>query len=239
MSNESIVEAHGLVKVYRRGDHEIRPLDGLDMEVTNGEFLSLVGPSGSGKSTLLHMIGGLDKADEGTCRVGDSELSSMSERELSIFRAANVGFIFQTFNLVPILTAYENVELPLRLLSLSASRRREQVNAVLDIVGLSDRASHLPSQLSGGQEQRVAVARALVTDPRIVIADEPTGDLDEDSSEQVSGILRTLSSAHGKTIIMVTHDADMAARADRTLYFNRGRLSESRPESHRSQEGDR
>jgi putative ABC transport system ATP-binding protein len=163
----------------------------------------------------------------------------MSERELSIFRAANVGFIFQTFNLVPILTAYENVELPLRLLSLSATRRREQVSAVLEIVGLSDRASHLPSQLSGGQEQRVAVARALVTDPRIIIADEPTGDLDEDSSEQVAEILRTLSSVHGKTIIMVTHDADMAARSDRTLYFNRGRLSAKRQESRGAEESDR
>jgi putative ABC transport system ATP-binding protein len=163
----------------------------------------------------------------------------MSERELSIFRAANVGFIFQTFNLVPILTAYENVELPLRLLSLSASRRREQVSAVLEIVGLLDRASHLPSQLSGGQEQRVAVARALVTDPRIVIADEPTGDLDEDSSGQVAEILSTLSSAHGKTIIMVTHDADIAAQSDRTLYFHRGRLSDRKPDSHRAKESDR
>ena len=154
----------------------------------------------------------------------------MSERQLSAFRATNVGFVFQSFNLVPVLTAYENIELPLRLLSLSASRRREQVKAVLDIVGLSDRADHLPSQLSGGQEQRVAVARALVTDPGIVIADEPTGDLDEESSDQVAEILRTLSTDHEKTVIMVTHDNYVASRADRILYFDKGILSTSRPQ---------
>jgi len=188
-----------------------------------------MGPSGSGKSTLLHVVGGLDKPDEGTCRIGDADITTMSESKLCAFRAAHVGFIFQVFNLVPVLTAKENVALPLRLLSLSGSRRKEQVAAALELVDLSDRADHLPTQLSGGQEQRVAIARALVSDPDVIIADEPTGDLDEESGDQIMEILETLSRDHGKTIVMVTHDAFKAKRADRILYFDKGRLSATDP----------
>jgi putative ABC transport system ATP-binding protein len=188
-----------------------------------------MGPSGSGKSTLLHILGGLDKPDDGTCRVGDVEVSTMGERQLSAFRAAHVGFVFQVYNLVPVLTARENVELPLRLLAVSAARRREQVQAALDVVGVADRADHLPSQLSGGEEQRVAIARALVTDPAIIIADEPTGDLDEESGWQVVDILRRLSAEHGKTVVMVTHDPSAAELATRVRYLHKGRLVDTDP----------
>jgi putative ABC transport system ATP-binding protein len=224
MTAASIVEARGVVKVYHRGGAEIRVLDGLDLDVTEGEFLALMGPSGSGKSTLLHIIGGIDRADAGRCRVGGLEVTSMREAELCRFRASSVGFIFQVYNLVPVLTARENVALPLRLLALDRARRRRQVETALEIVGLSDRADHLPSQLSGGQEQRVAIARALATDPRIIIADEPTGDLDQESGDQVIEILRRLATDHGKTIVMVTHDLAKAERADRILHFSRGVL---------------
>jgi putative ABC transport system ATP-binding protein len=226
MSDAPIVEARGLIKTYRKGGSEIRPLDGLDLDVAEGELLAVMGPSGSGKSTLLHIIGGIDGADAGRCRVGDLEVTAMREAELCAFRASRVGFIFQVFNLVPVLTARENVELPLRLLALDGGRRRRQVQTALELVGLADRADHLPSQLSGGQEQRVAIARALVTDPDIIIADEPTGDLDQASGEQVVEILVSLSRDQGKTILMVTHDAAKARRADRILYFDKGRLSE-------------
>lgn len=224
-----IVEARGLVKVYRRGSAEIRVLNGLDLDVPEGEFLALMGPSGSGKSTLLHVIGGIDRADGGRCRVGDLEVTSMRESELCRFRASSVGFIFQVFNLVPVLTARENVALPLRLLALDRARRRRQVETALEIVGLSDRADHLPSQLSGGQEQRVAIARALATDPRIIIADEPTGDLDQESGDQIIEILRRLATDHGKTILMVSHDLAKAERADRILHFHRGVLVDHDP----------
>ena len=229
MKNKPVVEAEGLIKTYHKGDIEIRPPDGLDLAVNSGELLALMGPSGSGKSTLLHIVGGLDKPDAGRCSIGGVEISSLKERELCSFRASNVGFIFQTFNLLPVLTAKENVEIPLRLLSMSAVRRRAQVEAVLDIVGLKDRADHLPSQLSGGEEQRVAIARALVTDPQIILADEPTGDLDDETGSQIVSILRSLSSDHDKTIIMVTHDAEKAGVADRILYFTKGRLTGHNP----------
>ena len=238
MSERPIVEARGLVKGYRKGANEIPVLSGLDLDVPQGEFLALMGPSGSGKSTLLHIIGGIDKPDAGQCRVGDHEVTTMKERALCAFRAANVGFIFQVFNLVPVLTARENVALPLRLLSLDRARRRAQVEAALDVVGLSDRADHLPSQLSGGQEQRVAIARALVTDPTIIIADEPTGDLDQDSGDQIVEILRKLSSEHGKTILMVTHDLSKAERADRILYFHKGQLQDQDPRHQNVEGGD-
>jgi putative ABC transport system ATP-binding protein len=236
VSETAIVEALGLVKVYRKGDTEIRPLNGMDLSVRSGEFLALMGPSGSGKSTLLHVIGGLDKPDSGTCRVGDAVVSDMRERELSEFRASNVGFVFQVYNLVPVLTARENVELPLRLLSVAKERRRSQVDTALGVVGIVDRADHLPSELSGGEEQRVAIARALITDPKVIIADEPTGDLDEESSGQVIDILATLSRAHGKTVIMVTHDPVAAERADRILYLHKGRLLEHNPRERGSSE---
>lgn len=236
MNNQPIVEVHGLVKTYIKGETEIRALDGLDLKVASGELLALMGPSGSGKSTLLHIIGGIDKPDAGTCSVGDFDVSGMREGDLCAFRAANIGFIFQSYNLIPVLTAHENVELPLRLLPVSASRRRAQVETALEIVGLSDRADHLPGQLSGGQEQRVAVARALATDPQIILADEPTGDLDEESGDEIVEILRSLSSDYGKTIIMVTHDAAKAERADRILYFDHGRLSDKNPRKQRTKE---
>ena len=231
MNERLMVEARGLAKTYQKGTTEIRPLDGLDLEVRDGELLALMGPSGSGKSTLLHVVGGLDRPDSGSCRVGDVDVTALNEKELCAFRAANVGFIFQTFNLIPILTAAENVELPLRLLPVSAARRREQVQTALEIVGLGDRADHLPSQLSGGQEQRVGIARALATDPKIILADEPTGDLDEDTGDEVMDVLASLAWDYGKTIIMVTHDANKAERANRILYFSRGRLSEASPRS--------
>ncbi len=229
MADRPIVEARALVKTYRKGSTQIRPIDGLDLAVPEGELLALMGPSGSGKSTLLNLLGGLDRPDSGSCRVGDVEVSSMGESELCDFRAANVGFVFQAFNLVPVLTARENVELPLRLLAVSGQRRRKQVEAALRIVGLADRADHLPGELSGGEEQRVAIARAIATDPRIIIADEPTGDLDEDSGDLVLDVLGALTSDHEKTVIMVTHDPRMAERADRILYFDKGKLSTESP----------
>lgn len=229
MTEQTTVKARGLVKLYRKGSNEIRPLDGLDLDVRQGEFLAVMGPSGSGKSTLLHIIGGLDRPDAGTCRVGENNLGEMSEGRLCSFRASSVGFIFQVFNLVPVLTAAENVELPLRLLAVSRSRRKEQVQTALEIVGLGDRADHLPSQLSGGQEQRVAIARALVTDPEIIIADEPTGDLDQETGEGIVTILASLSADHGKTIIMVTHDPILAERGDRIVYLHQGKLVDSDP----------
>ncbi len=229
MSERPIVEARGLVKTYHKGEAEIRPLNGLDLDVEQGEFLALMGPSGSGKSTLLHIIGGLDKPDAGICRVGEVEVSAMGEKELCDFRAANVGFVFQVYNLVPVLTARDNIELPLRLLAVSKARRRSQVTTALGMVGIADRADHLPSELSGGEEQRVAIARALVTDPQIIIADEPTGDLDEESSGQVVDILAALSAEHHKTVIMVTHDPETAERANRIMYLHKGRLLDRNP----------
>jgi putative ABC transport system ATP-binding protein len=232
VSAEPIVQADDLVKSYRKGRTEIRPLDGLSLTVPEGECLALMGPSGSGKSTLLHILGGLDHADSGSCRVAGRLLDELSEKELCAFRAARIGFVFQTFNLVPVLTAAENIELPLRLLQLTAARRREQVAAALDIVGLADRGDHLPGELSGGEEQRIAIARAFATDPDLIIADEPTGDLDEATGDEIMEVLIALSAEHGKTVVVVTHDASKAARADRVLYFDRGRLSEIGP--HRS-----
>jgi putative ABC transport system ATP-binding protein len=239
MSDHNIVEARGLTKIYRRGAAEIRPLDGLDLDVSSGEFLAVMGPSGSGKSTLLHIIGGLDHPDQGTCRVGDREVTKMSESQLCAFRASSVGFIFQVFNLVPVLTAQENVELPLRLLAVSRARRKTQVATALRIVGLEDRADHLPGQLSGGQEQRVAIARALVTDPEIIIADEPTGDLDQETGGQIVSILASLAADHGKTVIMVTHDPVLARRGNRIIYLHQGRMVDHDPRQTLQPEGEK
>ena len=236
MSDRPIVEARGLVKTYRKGAEVLRPVNGIDLDVMPGEFLALMGPSGSGKSTLLHLIGGLDRPDQGRIRVGDAEVSAMDERALCAFRAAHVGFVFQVYNLVPVLTARENIELPLRLLAVSKARRRRQVDSALAVVNITDRANHLPSELSGGEEQRVAIARALVTDPQIIIADEPTGDLDEQSGRQVVDILATLSAEYRKTVIMVTHNPDAAERADRILYLHRGRLLDRNPREVRAEE---
>ena len=213
MSMESIVEVSNLHKFFRRGSEQIDVLNGLNLDVPEGEFLALMGPSGSGKTTLLNLIAGLDTPSRGTIRVGDEIISGMSEGKLAAWRTRHVGFVFQFYHLLPVLTAYENVELPLLLLPLSASQRRRQVTTALELVALSDRMRHRPGQLSGGQQQRVGIARAIVTDPTILVADEPTGDLDARSAEDILNLLVALQKSLHKTIIMVTHDPRAAARA--------------------------
>jgi len=220
----ALIECRGLTRAYRKGGTEIRPLEGLDLDVEEGTFLALMGPSGSGKTTLLNLIAGIDRPTAGTLRVDGTELSSLSRSKLAAWRAEYVGYIFQLYNLVPVLTAYENVELPLLLHKLSAKQRHEKVTLALDLVGLSDRHDHYPRQLSGGQEQRVAIARAIVADPRIIVADEPTGDLDAASAASVMRLLQRLHQELGRTLIMVTHDPKTAAYADRILHLEKGRL---------------
>jgi putative ABC transport system ATP-binding protein len=219
-----MIELHGVRKAYRRGGETLTVLDGLDLTMGEGGFFALMGPSGSGKSTLLHLVGGLDQADAGSVRVAGADLSSLAGSDLARWRAANVGFVFQGFNLIPVLTAQENVELPLTLAPLSAKRRREQARYALELVGLGDRMRHRPNQLSGGQEQRVAIARALATDPKVILADEPTGDLDRDSADQVLELLQRLQKELKKTVLMVTHDPAAAARAERVIRLDKGRL---------------
>jgi putative ABC transport system ATP-binding protein len=221
---ESIVEISNLHKYFRRGNEQIDVLNGLNLDVPEGEFLALMGPSGSGKTTLLNLIAGLDTPSRGTIRVGDQVISGMSEGKLAAWRTRHVGFVFQFYHLLPVLTAYENVELPLLLLPLSASQRRRQVMTALELVGLSDRIRHRPGQLSGGQQQRVGIARAIVTDPTILVADEPTGDLDARSAEDILNLLAALQKSLHKTIIMVTHDPRAAARAARVLHLDKGQL---------------
>src|SRR5579871_2356191 len=221
---EPIVEVHDLHKYFRRGSEQIDVLNGLNLEVAEGEYLALMGPSGSGKTTLLNLIAGLDSPSSGTIRVGDQIISGMSEGKLAAWRTRHVGFVFQFYHLLPVLTAYENVELPLLLLPLSASQRRQQVTTALDLVGLSDRLRHRPGQLSGGQQQRVGIARAIVTDPTLIVADEPTGDLDSRSANEILTILELLRAHLSKTIIMVTHDPRAAKRADRVLHLDKGQL---------------
>jgi len=203
---------------------EIAALDDVSLDIARGEFLSLMGPSGSGKSTLLHIIAGVDRPTSGQCLVGGVEVNSLNESELADWRNQNVGFVFQSFNLIPVLTAFENVELPLLLMNLSSAQRRELVNTALELVGLADRRKHLPKQMSGGQEQRVAIARAIATDPRLVVADEPTGNLDSASADTVLEILQTLSGQAGKTVIMVTHDPRAASHGSRTIHLEKGKL---------------
>src|SRR5687768_16227484 len=219
-----IVEARSLFKSFTRGTERIDVLMDLNLDVEAGEFLPLMGPSGSGKTTLLNLIAGLNSPTEGTIRVGGQEISAMSESELARWRTRNVGFVFQFYNLLPVLTAYENVELPLLLLPLSRDQRRRQVENAMGLVGLSDRMSHRPGQLSGGQCQRVGIARAIVTDPTIVVADEPTGALDAKSADDALNLLEVLRTQLGKTIIIVTHDPHAAARAQRILHLEKGRL---------------
>ncbi|MBI2192834.1 MAG: ABC transporter ATP-binding protein [Planctomycetes bacterium] len=221
---EPIVCARKLSKVFRQGDVEVAALQDIDLEIGQGEFLALMGPSGSGKSTLLHIIGGIDQQTSGGCRVLGTDLAALGESDLAEWRNRNVGFVFQTFNLIPVLTAYENVELPLLLMSLSARERKAHVELALSLVGLDDRMAHLPRQLSGGQEQRVAIARALVTDPALVIADEPTGNLDAHSAHDVMVLLQRLHGEAGKTVILVTHDPRAAAFGTRTVQLEKGRL---------------
>jgi len=221
-SQGPIVSIRDLSKVFRQGEINVTALNGINLDISPGEFLTLMGPSGSGKSTLLHIIAGIDRATGGQCIVQGRDISRLDESELADWRNQNVGFVFQTFNLIPVLTAFENVELPLLLTRLSSRERRRLVEAALEMVGLGDRMRHLPRQLSGGQEQRVAIARALVTDPALIVADEPTGNLDSHSAAEVMGILRTLSSEAGKTVVMVTHDPKAAAFGSRSIHLEKG-----------------
>jgi putative ABC transport system ATP-binding protein len=221
----SLISLRDVSKVYRRGEIEVAVLRGIDLDIAAGSFEALMGPSGSGKSTLLNLISGLDRPTAGVVRVGGTDLASLGEPELADWRSAHVGFVFQLYNLLPVLTAAENVELPLLLAPLDKGERREHVAAALEAVNLVDRADHRPPQLSGGEQQRVAIARAIVTDPDLIIADEPTGDLDRAAAEQVLDLLQRLHRALGKTIVMVTHDPVAAARADRVRHMEKGMLS--------------
>src|SRR5688500_18111611 len=217
----ALIECRNLTREYRKGENVIRPLDSLDLDVEAGTFLALMGPSGSGKTTLLNLIAGIDRPTEGSLKVDGIELSAMSRSKLAAWRSEYIGYIFQLYNLVPVLTAYENVELPLLLHPLSRKRRHEKVAMALDLVGLADRHDHYPRQLSGGQEQRVAIARAIVTDPKIIVADEPTGDLDAVAAASVMNLLRRLHTELNKTLIMVSHDPKTAAIEDRTLHLEK------------------
>lgn len=221
-----IVEAKSLSKDYTRGRTKIRVLNGVSIEILEGEFVALMGPSGSGKSTLLNLIGGLDTPSDGSLRVADEEIGRLGQGRLAKWRSHNVGFIFQLYNLIPVLSAWRNVELPLLLTRLGGMERRKRAELALDLVGLGERRDHFPNQLSGGQEQRVAIARAIVTDPRLLLADEPTGDLDRTTGDEILELLRRLNVEQGKTIVMVTHDAHAARKADRTLYLDSGRIVE-------------
>ncbi len=223
MSDSSIV-LDGVIKTYRKGGEELRVLDRLSLEMQSGSFYALMGPSGSGKTTLLNLVGGLDQPDSGTLHVAGLDISSLSNAELASFRADHIGFIFQGFNLLKPLTALENVELPLLLTPLSRKERREHARHALDLVGLADRAKHRPGQLSGGQEQRVAIARALAVDPTVILADEPTGDLDRDSADAVLDLMARLHEEFEKTVLMVTHDAVAAERAKKIINLDKGRL---------------
>jgi len=221
----ALVEIRNLTKIYHREAQEVLVFQDLDLDINEGEFLSLMGPSGSGKSSLLHLLAGLDRPTKGTVAVGGAQISAMSQRELSDWRASKVGFIFQFYNLLPVLTAAQNVELPLMLTPLSAKDRRDRARFALEVVGLGDRTDHFPRQLSGGQEQRVAIARAVVSDPALILADEPTGDLDAKSADEVLTLLQRLNSEMGKTIVMVTHDAHAAERAHAVMHLDKGVLT--------------
>lgn len=225
--SETMIHCTGVSKSYRRGSITVTPLEKLNLSVRRGEFLALMGPSGSGKTTLLNLLSGIDSPTEGSLVIAGHELSGFSRRDLTKWRAQHVGYIFQLYHLVPVLTAFENVELPLLLSPMSKKERHERVKAVLDLVGLGDRIHHTPSELSGGQEQRVAIARALVSDPPLLVADEPTGDLDRESAGKILELLKQLSREHGKTIVMVTHDPRAAEAADRTLHLEKGQLLET------------
>ena len=224
-NKRNLVNISNVDKVFKRGSEEIHVLGGLDLEIPDGEFLALMGPSGSGKSTLLNLIGGLDRPSQGTVEIGGERIDELSDRRLAAWRARHVGLVFQFYNLMPVLTAQKNVELPLLLTHLSRSERKKRAAIALDVVGLSNRNGHYPRTLSGGEQQRVGIARAIVTDPTILLCDEPTGDLDRKSGDEVLDLLQALNRGQGKTIVMVTHDIHAAARASRTLYLNKGRLS--------------
>jgi putative ABC transport system ATP-binding protein len=229
-SNGVLVSVKNADKVFRRGSEEIHVLSNLSLDVPRGDFLALMGPSGSGKTTLLNLIGGLDRASRGMVIVDGEPIGEKSDRQLAAWRSRHVGFVFQFYNLLPVLSAFRNVELPLLLTHLSRSQRKKHVDAALNIVGLSHRAKHLPRQLSGGEQQRVGIARAIVSDPTLLLCDEPTGDLDRKSGDEILGLLQALNKDHGKTIIMVTHDPHASARASRTVYLDKGQLSNTQPE---------
>jgi putative ABC transport system ATP-binding protein len=221
---DTLVTIRDLHKIFRRGNERIDVLQGVTLDVPAGDFLALMGPSGSGKTTLLNLMGGLDTPTEGSIDVGGDRIDKMSGGKLSAWRARHIGFVFQMYNLLPVLTAARNVELPLLLTKLSSAERKRRVQTALSVVGLGERAKHYPRQLSGGQEQRVGIARAIVTDPTLLLCDEPTGDLDRKAGDEVLDLLQTLNHEHGKTIVMVTHDPHAAARAKRTLHLEKGVL---------------
>ena len=229
---EEFIRLTDVSKNYRKGRETVRVLDRIDLNIGEGDFVGLMGPSGSGKTTLLNLLGGLDKPSTGEVRVGGEAISGLSHGQLTKWRSQNVGFIFQFYNLLPVLTAARNVALPLLLTSLSGARRRKHVNTALQLVGLADRASHYPRELSGGQEQRVAIARAIVSDPPILLCDEPTGDLDRATADEIMELLGRLNSDFGKTIIMVTHDPRAASFAHRVLHLDKGELSKAPAELH-------
>lgn len=224
-SKPLLVEVDNVDKIFKRGSEEIHVLGGLDLSIPEGEFLALMGPSGSGKSTLLNLIGGLDRPSQGSIKVGGEQIDKLSNRRLASWRARHVGLVFQFYNLMPVLSAQKNVELPLLLTHLSRAQRKKQAEIALDIVGLSHRKGHYPRTLSGGEQQRVGIARAIVTDPTLLLCDEPTGDLDRKSGDEILDLLQALNQEQGKTIVMVTHDMHAAARASRTLHLNKGRLT--------------
>jgi putative ABC transport system ATP-binding protein len=227
MTSEPIVRATNVHKSFLRGSEQIDVLQGVNLEIPRGEFLALMGPSGSGKTTLLNLIGGLDTPTEGRIEVGGVDISRMGGAALARWRSQHIGFVFQLYNLLPVLTAERNVELPLLLTKLSKAQRRKHVEIALRVVGLSDRAKHYPRQLSGGQEQRVGIARAIVTDPTLLLCDEPTGDLDRKAGDEILDLLQALNREHGKTIIMVTHDPHAAERATHALHLEKGLLMEA------------
>ncbi len=225
VQQQDLVRVRDVHKFYQRGAERLDILNGLSLDIPQGDFLALMGPSGSGKTTLLNLLGGLDRPSSGAVEIGGEAIGRLSNSKLAAWRARHVGFVFQFYNLLPVLTAERNVELPLLLTSLSKAERRRHVATALGVVGLSDRAEHYPRQLSGGQEQRVGIARAIVTDPTLLLCDEPTGDLDRKSGDEILDLLQALNTAHGKTIVMVTHDPHAAARARHTLYLDKGVLA--------------
>jgi putative ABC transport system ATP-binding protein len=225
--SKSLIQVRGLTKTYRRGGEEIHVLQRLNLDVDKGDFVAFMGPSGSGKTTLLNLLGGLDVPSAGSITVDGDEITHMSGSKLTHWRARHVGFIFQMYNLIPVLTAFQNVELPLLLTKLSSSERRKHVETAMSVVGLKDRMNHYPRQLSGGQEQRVTIARAIVSDPTFLLCDEPTGDLDRKSADEIMALIEELVGKHGKTVLMVTHDPVVAARAHTTLHLDKGVLVEA------------
>lgn len=224
-TSDALVRVTDVSKTFRRGSEDIHVLSSLDLQVKQGEFLALMGPSGSGKSTLLNLIGGLDRPSSGSVQIGEDRVDKLSDRQLAAWRARHVGFVFQFYNLLPVLTAERNVELPLLLTHLSKAERKKHVELALKIVGLGHRMDHYPRTLSGGEQQRVGIARAIATDPTILLCDEPTGDLDRKSGDEILTLLQALNTEHGKTIIMVTHDPHASARATRTVHLDKGQLS--------------